>query len=242
MSARLLLAGLAAAAALVPASGCRRRPPPPPPASADSTNASFVELDTLALDDYSSRVRWSGVGFTDVRFSKLRGEAVLRGDSLAGLTITLDAASLVQMSANRSEGDPAGPTFLDAARFPEVVFRLERVRVDTTGGSTSALLDGQLSLLGQTRPLSVPASLRITSTPIGTEVRRSLAIDASFVLPSADWDSTGAHRTGPISVRANLIGRPRDAPLPGSSIRASQRFQDSVRSTPGGVSDSAALD
>lgn len=236
------MAGLAAAAALVPASGCRRRPPPPPPATADSTNASFVERDTLPLDDFSSRVRWSGVGFTDVRFSKMQGQAILIGDSLQGLTMTLDAASLVQMSANRSEGDPSGPMFLDAARYPEVVFRLDRVRPDTTGGSTAALLDGQLLLWGQTRPITVPASVRITSTPIGTDVRRSVAIDASFVLASSEWDSTGAHRTGPISVRANLIGRPRDAPRPGSSIRANQRFQDSLRSLPAVAPDSAPVD
>ena len=242
MSARLVLAGIALAAAVLPAAGCRRRPPPPPPESADSTNAAFLATDTLIFDDFSSRVNWSGLGFTGVRFSKMRGEVVLKGDAVTGMTVVLDAASLVQMSALRSENDPGGATYLDAARYPEVVFRLDSARPDTSGGSNSALLDGQLTLWGETRPLTVPASVRITATPVGTEVRRSVAINTSFVLTSAQWDSTGAHRTGPIEVRATLIARPRDASAPGGSIRAMQRYQDSLRSIPGGAPDSVAID
>ncbi len=242
MSARLVLAGIALAAAVFPVAGCRRRPPPPPPESADSTNAAFLATDTLVFDDFSSRVRWAGVGFTDVRFSKMRGEVVLTGEALTGMTLVLDAASLVQMSALRSSSDPASAAFLDAARHPEVVFRLDAARPDTTGGSSAALLDGKLTLWGETRPLTVPASVRITATPVGTEVRRSVAINASFVLTSAQWDSTGAHRTGPIEVRATLIARPRDASAPGGSIRAMQRYQDSLRSIPGGAADSIPID
>ncbi len=240
MTVRSLAPAVLALAAIVPATGCRRRPPPPPPESADSTLATFVEVDTLTVDDYSSRIRWTGLGFTDVRFSKLRGQAILRGDSLVGLSLVLDATSLVQSSTVRSATDPRGPQYMDAARYPEVTFALDRVTPDTAS-ATTLVVGGTLTLWGVTRPLSFPASVRITSTPIGTEVRRSLALNASLIVPTAEWDSTGAHRTGPIDVRVNLVARPKGAPPPAVAMRAAQRYQDSLRALygPGATGDSA---
>lgn len=242
MLARLLVPAVLAAAAVLPTTGCRRRPPPPPPESADSTLASFVEVDTLTLDDFSSRVRWTGFGFTDVRFSKQRGQAILRGDSLLSLALTLDAASLIQTGATTSARDPRGPQYFDAARYPEIVLTLDRVQPDTASATTQ-LVSGTLTMWGTPRPISFPASVRITTTPIGSEVRRSLALNAAFVVQSTEWDSTGTRVGGPIDIRLNLVARPKDAPAPGAAMRATQRYQDSLRTLPGAPrTDSVARD
>ncbi|HYE57670.1 MAG TPA: YceI family protein, partial [Rhodothermales bacterium] len=193
-------------------------------------------FDTLFFDPFSSRVRFELANGIEGRFTELSGYVLLDSemDTVASLRLVLDATSAVPTGSNQEGVDLLGPRRLDAERYPEVIYEATRIRGDTTAGSNVSIIEGALTLWGKTQALPLPASVRITG--------RTVAINASFDVSPVAWDSTGAHDTSPVSVRAQLVARPRDVPAPGASLRANQRYQDSLARTTPLLSDSTSRD
>lgn len=204
-----------AAFALAAVPGCRPDTPPIPEMPVETAPA--VVADTLRFDPYSSRVLWSRGGAREARFRAFEGGVAMLADSVMGMRLVLDATSAVQTGVERTR-NVTGLDALNAARYPEVVFESTRLRRDA--GSSVTLVEGLLTYHGVARPITFPASLRVT--------RGSVGFSASFEFEPARWDSLLPDGGGAVRVRANLIARDAGTPAPGASMRAMERYQDSL--------------
>jgi polyisoprenoid-binding protein YceI len=101
----------------------------------------------------------------DFEVTRWRGTAgIPEGDpARASLELVLEAGSLQDREKGLSAGDrrkvegqTVGPAVLDAARYPEIVFRSERVELDAGGesGRPRGTLHGLLTLRGRTAPVA----------------------------------------------------------------------------------------
>ena len=115
-------------------------------------------LSVLAHDHDFEVTRWSG-----------KAEIPEGDPSRASLELTVDAGSLRDrapgmLTADRRVVDSktAGPEVLDAARYPQITFRSERVDVDAPGEAEAArgTLHGTLSLHGREGPVEATFQAR----------------------------------------------------------------------------------
>jgi polyisoprenoid-binding protein YceI len=105
-------------------------------------------------------LRVSHMGFSTytTRFSRFDAELTFDPSNLAAskVTTTIDAASFEMDAAPTMCLDiMKGPQMLDTAKFPQIVFKSERVQV--TGAKSMQIL-GTLTLLGVTRPITLEAT------------------------------------------------------------------------------------
>ncbi len=104
----------------------------------------------------------------DFEVTRWRGGVELQAGDPARATVTVTAAadSLRDREAGLSAADrakveaqTAGPAVLDAARWPEIVFRAEGVALPSpgtsSGGPQEGVLHGELTLHDRTKPLEV---------------------------------------------------------------------------------------
>jgi polyisoprenoid-binding protein YceI len=104
--------------------------------------------------------RVSHLGFSSytTRFSRFDSELTFDPGSIATSSVvtTIDAASLEMDAAPAACLDIAkGSQLLDTAKFPQIVFRSEKVRMT---GARSMEISGTLNLHGVTRPLVLIAT------------------------------------------------------------------------------------
>lgn len=112
------------------------------------------------------------------RFNGVEGTLSMDRDAGTGaLNVVLDAAS-VDTNHKRRDDHLRSPDFLNAVEFPEIVYRSTKVTFDDGDG---ARVDGELTLLGQSRPLS----LRVTDITCGVHM-------------FTKKDSCGFHATGTV--------------------------------------------
>jgi polyisoprenoid-binding protein YceI len=115
----------------------------------------------------------------------LSGEVTADPADLAASTVTLtfEAAALKVLPEGEPAGDAPqveeamrGPKVLDAARFPAVTFKSQRVSGREAGGGTYDLdLAGEIALHGVTRPITLPVHVEVsgdTLTASGKAVLR----------------------------------------------------------------------
>lgn len=132
--------------------------------TADSTPApvspSAVEAGRWILDPAGSTVRvrhktfWGLVTVNGV-FKGVSGEGEVAADGSARGTLTIDAASLDTQNAKRDE-HLRSKDFLDTDHHPEIVFVVSGA---VPGESAAVAVDGELTILGNPRPLSFTARL-----------------------------------------------------------------------------------
>ncbi len=115
------------------------------------------------------------------RFNRTTGKVVLEGTRQAGtIEITIEAAS-IDTGLDELEKVLRGPGFFDVERHPLITFRASKLRFD---GDRLAGADGELTLLGVTRPVSLEVSLwkcglyppnrrQACGAEAGTRIRRS---------------------------------------------------------------------
>jgi polyisoprenoid-binding protein YceI len=147
--ATLVLAnGLAVAAE---ASGSPPTPPPArPPAGAyqlDKAHASLVlRANHLGFSTYTTR------------FSRLDAQLTFDPNNIAASTVvtTIEAASFEMDAAPQMCLDiMKGPQMLDTVKFPQLVFRSQKVRLT---GAKAMEITGTLTLHGVTRPMVLEAT------------------------------------------------------------------------------------
>lgn len=115
-----------------------------------ATPAATAELYHLSGDNtqISIAVRILGLTLLSARFEELSGELVPALHASPGrLEVTVRTASLVCESA-RWNARLLSPQWFDAQRYPQIVFRSDRVEDDGSGGT---VVSGHLTLHGQTR-------------------------------------------------------------------------------------------
>jgi polyisoprenoid-binding protein YceI len=147
MAAILALANGLALAAEAPGS-----PPPParPPAGEyqlDKAHASLV-------------LRASHMGFSTytTRFSRFDAQLAFDPNNIAASTVvtTIEAASFEMDAAPQMCLDiMKGPQMLDTVKFPQIVFRSQKVRLT---GAKAMQITGTLTLHGVTRPMVLEAT------------------------------------------------------------------------------------
>ena len=124
--------------------------PPPPPAGAyqlDKAHASLV-------------LRANHMGFSTytTRFSRFDSQLTFDPNNIAASTVvtTIEAASFEMEAAPQMCLDiMKGPQMLDTVKFPQIVFRSQKVRLT---GAKSMEISGTLTLHGVTRPMVLEAT------------------------------------------------------------------------------------
>jgi len=137
-------------------------------------------------------------GFNRVmgQFSGITGEMVIDEANPAGssVTATIPIASLSAGSATREE-HIRGERWLNAAAFPNMEFRSTSVRL--TGERTAEVV-GELTMLGQTHPVTLNVTLnQIGGTPNAPN-RRIAGFSATGTLTRSVWGLTTAANPGMI--------------------------------------------
>ena len=130
-------------------------------------------------------------GFNNVlaRFDNVNGEVLLdqARPERSSVTATVRIADLSTGDATRNE-HVSGPRWLNAPQFPTMEFRTTSVQV--TGESTATVV-GDLTLLGQTHPLTLNVRLnRLGSAP--NNQLASAGFTATGTLSRAAWGSATA--------------------------------------------------
>jgi polyisoprenoid-binding protein YceI len=151
-AAAFVLAILCSQGALSQAAGPSAPPAPPPMAPAgqyqiDKSHASLV-----------LRVNHLGFSTYTTRFSRFDAALTFDPSNIPASKVvtTIDASSFEMDAAPQMCLDIVkGPQLLDTGKFPEMVFKSERVRMT---GAKSMEISGTLTLHGVTRPLVLTAT------------------------------------------------------------------------------------
>lgn len=116
---------------------------------------------TYAIDaDHASviaRVSHIGYSYTVFRFDRIAGTLTWDPAAIASSKITASVRTeSITSNVKGFASELAGPTFLNAPKFPEITFASTAFKqTDATSGK----IDGQLTLLGKTAPVTFDASL-----------------------------------------------------------------------------------
>jgi polyisoprenoid-binding protein YceI len=214
-----MVATLALANGLALAAEASGSPPTPPPAlppageyQLDNSHASLV-------------LRANHMGFSTytTRFSRFDAQLTFDPSNIAASTVvtTIEAASFEMDHAPQMCLDiMKGPQMLDTAKFPQIVFRSQKVRLT---GAKSMQITGTLTLHGVTRPMVLEATYnggytgmpdrdphaRVGFSAHGAFKRSDFGI--AFGIP-APGTTIGVGDTIDFSIEAEFTGPPLPAP------------------------------
>ncbi len=156
-----------------------------------AAGAASAEPVTYALDPAHTQVAFSidRFGFNRVlgQFDTVAGEVVLDEANPANSSVraTVQIASISAGNATRDE-HLRGDRWLRAAQFPTMEFQSTSVRLIS---DTRAEVIGNLTLLGQTHPLTLDVTLnRIADAP--NNGRRTAGFSATGTLTRSTWGMT----------------------------------------------------
>jgi polyisoprenoid-binding protein YceI len=163
-----------------------------------AAGAAHADPVTYVLDPAHTQVAFSidRFGFNRVlgQFDQVEGEVILDEANPANSSVraVVQIASVDAGNATREE-HLRGERWLNAAQFPTMEFRSTSVRLVS---ETRAEVTGELTLLGQTHPLTLNVTLnRIADAP--NNQRRTAGFSATGQLSRGAWGSATA---------PNLIG------------------------------------
>lgn len=146
------------------------------PLSARPTGGAFAM--TAAQSRISASVSYLGVSQKNVAFPAVNGAVRYQPDvsDSFDLRVTVDASQLD--AGDRSDSDMLkGEDFFNTTRFREVVFHGKRLRLT---GPKSAIVDGELSVRGISRPLSLKVVFPQTLDVMTREGKLELSASARF--------------------------------------------------------------
>ena len=159
-SAGLFLASSLARAQLPPAGAAGMAPPPPgflKPAS-ENPAAALPGAYTIDLDHCSviARVKHAGTSFSVLRFGVTEGKLSWDAKNPAAIKLEVSVDTKPHYDPIVYRLKPESPPLLDAAQFPQASFVSTAVRPT---GPRSADIEGQLTLLGVSKPAVIHAGL-----------------------------------------------------------------------------------
>jgi polyisoprenoid-binding protein YceI len=132
----------------------------------------------VPLTPQNTQIRFVGIHTGDKpdpregTFEAFQGKAVIQGDRLASVEVTIDATSLTTQ-IDRLTNHLKSADFFDVNEYPEASFRSTRIE-SQEGASGQVTVTGELTLHGVTRPITFPASV---STEEGLELKAEFSID-----------------------------------------------------------------
>ncbi|MGQ0581423.1 MAG: YceI family protein [Reyranella sp.] len=133
----------------------------PPGVFCGERNISHATAGTYALDpDHSSvlaRVSHVGYSYSVFRFDRVSGTLAWNPDAVANTKLSAQVVTeSITSNVKGFASDLASEKFLNAPRFPEVTFVSTAFRqTDATSGK----VDGNLTLMGKTAPITFDVSL-----------------------------------------------------------------------------------
>jgi polyisoprenoid-binding protein YceI len=161
--ARALLLGVALSQTPVAGAWTQGACPPGVPSGVycGERNIAHATAGTYALDpDHSAvlvRISHIGYSYSVFRFDRAGGTLVWNSDAVARSTLSAQVVTeSITSNVKGFASKLAGDQFLDAPRFPEVTFVSTAFRqADATNGK----VDGQLTLMGKTVPVTFDVAL-----------------------------------------------------------------------------------
>ncbi|MEM6762340.1 MAG: YceI family protein [Pseudomonadota bacterium] len=159
----------------------------------DNTHASVVwKVSHLGFSNYTGKFDRSGIDAT----------VNLDADNVANstLNVTLDgqAVNTGHPGDKDFNAEVEGPKFLNTVEFPSITFTT--TSIDVTGANT-AVINGDLSLSGQTHPFSLDATLnRAADNPMSG--KPMLGVSATGTLDRTTWGVNGL--AGPIGTEVAI--------------------------------------
>lgn len=163
---------------------------------------------TIDPDHFAIGFQVNHVGYADVigMFLKARGSFVYDEEArtlVSGKVVV--AADSVFSNHEARDRHVRDSDFLDAGRFPEIVF--EAIGFEQTGEQDGRLvgrLSGNLTLLGKTRPVTLDVSLnKAASYPFGHR-KHTLGISAHTTLLRSEWGMDYALKGGMVGDAVQL--------------------------------------
>lgn len=158
-----------------------------------TTTAPAAGAQRYALDPAHTQIGFSidRFGFNRVlgRFETIAGEVVLdqANPERSSVTATVQMTSVSAGNATRDE-HLRGERWLNVAAFPTMEFRSTSVR---RTGENTAVVTGDLTMLGQTHPLTLNVTMnRVGVSP--SNQRATVGFSATGTLSRAAWGSATA--------------------------------------------------
>ncbi|MEU8827964.1 YceI family protein [Streptomyces sp. NPDC048636] len=174
------------------------------PTASTHPAAPTAGLWDLDADRSSVRLRHRTMwGLVNVKgsFTRVAGQGEVRPDGSAHGTLTVDAASLDTGNGKR-DTHLRGPDFFDVGTHPRLVFTVTEAAPEGTG---AARVNGELTVIGRSRPLAFTARL-------DEAVADAVTLTAEVVIDRKDFGMTanpGGMMTGAatVSVTARFTRR-----------------------------------
>jgi polyisoprenoid-binding protein YceI len=122
--------------------------------------AKPLRADEFQIDNSHTSVIFGvshlGYSFTYGRFNKVSGAFTLdpKGPEASTFQVAIDASSVDTNDAKRDE-HLRGPDFFNAGEFPVISFKSSKVEAKRTDAGVTLLVTGDLTMHGQTRPVTL---------------------------------------------------------------------------------------
>jgi polyisoprenoid-binding protein YceI len=122
--------------------------------------AQPLRADNFEIDNSHTSVIFGvshlGYSFTYGRFNKVSGKFTLdpKGPEASTFQVAIDASSVDTNDAKRDE-HLRGPDFFNAGEFPVISFKSTKVEGKRTDAGMTLLVTGDLTMHGQTRPVTL---------------------------------------------------------------------------------------
>lgn len=159
-----------------------------------ASGAAYAEPVNYTLDPAHTQVAFSidRFGFNRVlgRFENVTGTMVIDEENPvnSSVTATIQVASVDSSNDTRDE-HIRGERWLNAAQFPTIEFRSTAVRLT---GERTAEVTGDLTLLGQTHPVTLNVTLNSIGGTPNRPNDRFAGFSATGSLSRSEWGSTTA--------------------------------------------------
>lgn len=150
---------LTATAALAQAPAGAPAGPPAAPVVTKDPAAAIAGTYKLDVNHASVIARVShggGFSISTVRFGVKEGSLVWNPANIAASKLNVVVDTTPRFDPIKYGQDPAGPNYLDVAQFPTATFVSTSI---TTTGPTTGRITGDLTFRGQTKPVTIDASL-----------------------------------------------------------------------------------
>lgn len=141
--------------------------------------------ETLKLDAEKSKIEFLGKK-TDGQhvggFKKFQADAAADFEQPAGskLEIVIDTPS-IWSDNEKLTNHLKNPDFFDVRKHPKVTFKATKIAVgaETAAGAETATISGDLTMLGKTVPVTIPAKVNVTAEQV--------QINTTFKLDRTKW-------------------------------------------------------
>lgn len=152
---------------------------------AETTDAAFTGT-ALPIDTAQSRIAWQAAKVTrthDGGFEDFAGTVYLDGQTLTGVDLTIDAAS-IWSDTEKLTGHLRSPDFFEVETYPEATFRADAFEPVTEAdgpewAEATHRVGGTLTMHGQSNRVTFPAQVVIAD---GT-----VTADANFIIDRQQW-------------------------------------------------------